>query len=983
MPSRCGWLWPVLLLCILSSQQLMAQELRFQNYSVAEGLPSSEVYHAIQDRAGFMWFSTDRGISRFDGYTFTNFTEGDGLPDNTVFELVEDSSGRLWTRTMSGRLACVAGDSIVQHPASEAIAALLLESYRPQNLPVSLIVNDDGTVWIGTRSSDGFLEVEPDGALHLHDLFPDRASATQVLEYEPGRYLPACFYNTYANRAPQPGQNELLVAYADGDTVSFPYLDPRKVMSVRVLGMPDGSLLVACGAELLHIKGRELLSHRCLNQRVIALTLDVDGTVWLAKFNSGVEHYSIRDGALRLLERHLEGLSVSHVAQDVEGGLWFTTLDHGVYYLPARGVRHVQTALSESKPGAIYADTAGGCWVTYDSGTIDYITPELAAHQVQQLPGALTTFYAAENRPLLVAGNGLYAWQQNGFKRKLTQAAVKSVLACDSNTYWVGGIGGILKIRDWVIEYHWHDHLPTLPLEDIALGPNNGVYIATRNGLWHFDGADLSPPPEGEPLLHQRINALATDAQQRLWMATLGGGLLVLEGTTIHQIGVQQGLAGSVCNSLFMEEDTLWVGTNSGISRLVIPQNMANLQAALNLTTVHGLASNEVVDVQTRSTNLWVATAEGVTVWDKASIKSNAVGAIIQLTAVKVNEQAVELKPALQLTHQQNVVEFQFVGMSFRQAGNVPYRYRLEGIDSSWIYTRTPSVRYPALPPGNYRFVVAAANVDGVWSAQAATMQVHIAAPYWATWRFRGAVALLVALLFWIGLRQRIKRIRQHHTATQKMNNLERQALQAQMNPHFTFNALNAVQSYITGNQPAQAQRFLSRFARLIRLVLESSRSSTILLSNEIRTLESYLELEQLRIQPTFEYLVEIAPDVEPELIEIPPMLIQPFVENALVHGIAGVKTGGQIVVRFSLKSNHVLCEVEDNGVGRRAAANSGTTQHKSMAMAITTERLSLLSQSMRQKLALRIIDLEDQTNQATGTRVELEIPLQEQQTEQ
>jgi tetratricopeptide (TPR) repeat protein len=240
-------------------------------------------------------------------------------------------------------------------------------------------------------------------------------------------------------------------------------------------------------------------------------------------------------------------------------------------------------------------------------------------------------------------------------------------------------------------------------------------------------------------------------------------------------------------------------------------------------------------------------------------------------------------------------------------------------------------------------------------------------------------IGLGILLLIAIGLA--ILLVRHNKLKSEQRNiQLEQKLLRSQMNPHFIFNSLTAIQSFIYNNDPKEAGRYLSGFAKLIRLILENSREEFISLSKEISTLEHYLELQKLRFEDRFRYSIHIQDGLDTENIAIPPMLAQPFIENSIEHGIKEIEKEGVIEIRFSLKNNNILFAVDDNGPGfeQSLSDKKNKSTHKPMAMIITNERLSIINRNKRAKVKLLIERLKDPLNDCTGTHISFTIPFRE-----
>jgi sensor histidine kinase YesM len=238
--------------------------------------------------------------------------------------------------------------------------------------------------------------------------------------------------------------------------------------------------------------------------------------------------------------------------------------------------------------------------------------------------------------------------------------------------------------------------------------------------------------------------------------------------------------------------------------------------------------------------------------------------------------------------------------------------------------------------------------------------------------------------MVWFLIWRRIKKLKQKHAVEKKVLTLENQildvekkALRLQMNPHFIFNAMNSIQSFILSNEPDKAIHYLTRFSHLMRLILTNSKDSWVLLANEIKAIEYYIEIEKLRFDERFDFQLDIDPEITPEKLEIPPMLIQPFLENAIIHGLLNKKDKGKIVIRIVYQKGLLHCVVEDNGIGRARSAKlkeSSGLKRPSMGMFITSRRVDLLKTSSSERFGIKVIDLYDDLGEARGTRVEIDI---------
>jgi sensor histidine kinase YesM len=340
----------------------------------------------------------------------------------------------------------------------------------------------------------------------------------------------------------------------------------------------------------------------------------------------------------------------------------------------------------------------------------------------------------------------------------------------------------------------------------------------------------------------------------------------------------------------------------------------------------------------------------------------------------------------LQLNPKQNFFSIRFSAKAFTMPREVKFRYRLQGFDDWTEMTGRRFANYTNVPGGDYVFQLQASNNEGVWNEKTLELPVYIATIWWKTWWVRiAALLMIMGLIVWV-YRYRIGQIRKKEQLRsqyeKKLANVEMSALLAQMNPHFLFNSLNSIDSYIIKNESKKASEYLNNFARLMRLILQNSRSNYISLKDELEALDLYLQMESLRFASRFDFEIKLAPEIDSSTILIPPMLIQPYVENAVWHGLLHKKDGkqGKVELIVSKREESLLCMIEDNGIGREKAAAlraHKTGSHKrSMGMQITQDRIEMINKLYSTNTTMKIIDLRDEEGNATGTRVELVIPV-------
>ncbi len=335
------------------------------------------------------------------------------------------------------------------------------------------------------------------------------------------------------------------------------------------------------------------------------------------------------------------------------------------------------------------------------------------------------------------------------------------------------------------------------------------------------------------------------------------------------------------------------------------------------------------------------------------------------------------------LSYDDNNITFNYSGICLTNPSKVKYSHILEGFEKNWSPpSKERQAIFSNLPPGTYTFKVKSCNNEGIWNITPVSFSFTINIPFWKTWGFILSTIFGFSFALLLVIRLRIRKIKHEEKSKTEINKkiayIESQALRAQMNPHFIFNTLSSIQHYISNNDTDAAIKYLSKFAKLMRKIMDNSKQQVIAVSEELNALNLYLELEIMRFDKKFEYSITVDPAIDQYYDRIPSMLIQPYVENAIIHGLLPKQGTGKISISLEKNQDTLLCVIEDNGIGREKAKEfkkNRVTQHKSMGMSITKERLDILNESLNSTIYAEIIDV-FANGEPAGTKVRLVIPL-------
>src|SRR5258708_1819101 len=480
------------------------------------------------------------------------------------------------------------------------------------------------------------------------------------------------------------------------------------------------------------------------------------------------------------------------------------------------------------------------------------------------------------------------------------------------------------------------------------------------------------------PFFKKRIAAITAADDGTLWVAAYDDGGIIgyKNGRVVASIPRRQGLSSDICRNLLLDKNNVWVGTDKGLNKV----DLGNPEYPVTrYTSNDGLGSDIVNTVYANGSMIYVGTSAGLSFFDEGRANVNAGCRLALLAVINSGKEKLQDTADLRLPHTDNNIRFEFAGISYKSVGNILYKYRLVGLDNNWKNTKETFLEYPSLPSGNYEFQLMAINKFGMQS-RSVSVRFAVTTPFWKAAWFYGLLIVIFLLLTWVFLIWRIQGIRRRQEGKEqpakKMAEMKRMTLQAQMNPHFIFNCLNSIQQYIFDQNIFAANKYISGFAKLIRGTLQNSTQAYIPLINEIAYLSPYLSLEKWRFQDKMDYSIETDPLVKEKEkdILIPPMLIQPYVENSMRHGLRHKTDGpGHILIRFMFLEGRLAVLIDDDGVGREKAARYKTREHieyQSKGMSLTADRVRLINSVYGDNIKIEVTDLKNEEEQPAGTRV-------------
>ena len=863
----------------------LAQEYGFREFTLEDGLSHHTVHSSYQDESGFLWLGTYETIDLFDGISFRDPLVGMGVKVNRVRRIRGGLNDAIWIATHTGAVRVLGGEISViglnQGLVDESTTDILEEAHGQlwiatlgglhqqqkdgsftvfgpdQGLPDPrvrrLLRGPEGNLWIGTMSGlaqldDTGLQTIPlpvEGTIGVYELALDGQSRLWV------------------------GTDRGLFCLADGHWFAFDSL--RGLPSPEVWALCSdrfGNLWVGTDSGVVRADlQREPLEtlmfqtvgdHEVGRTTIYSIDEDREGNLW---FGTCVGLYQLWEPAFQNWDLAALGAGgmVLSAAEDFSGRTWFGT-DHGVVQ-EFNGVAKLVTdelELPDPFVRALLSTSDGGLWFGTRRGAL---------------------LVKAERRQLLDRRSGM-----------LDDHIFSMAEGTDGTIYFGTLRGGMMAYREerqtW---FTVEQGLSANRVYDFAVDHQDGLWIGTDNGLDVLDYQGLAPFPYEIP--GKEVTDLHLDRSGNLWIGTNNGPAVFIDGTV--RLLQPNGIPLEDACRFIAEDDSgaIWIGMARGIWRY---ENGFYRRFDGGSSTPREMNFGAWANNQTG--HLWMGHYSGVLLLEPGHLLKQAVPPPIQITALSVFDRAIPMEREIQLPYNQNQPRFRFSGLSFRAPRQLTYQYRLDQYDRDWQTTGKGEVTYEELPPGPYQFQVRALDRDGVLSPKPASFQFQILPPFWQSWWFRGLLILVVAciLLFQFQHLRLRNRMLTRETALlgaqmekEKAAKLRREAelrlLHSQMNPHFLQNAF-ASTLYFVKSSPSKAELMLRKLSTLFRSSMNAKRQVWADLENEQQICRDYLEIQQLRFGKRLSYQIEALPN--PNKWRVPGFVLQPLVENAVIHGL-------------------------------------------------------------------------------------------------
>jgi ligand-binding sensor domain-containing protein len=958
-------------LCLLSKVTLSQQPVHFQ-ISQQQGLPSNTVYNIFQDQKGFLWVATENGLARYNGTFFRKYTTS-RVRSSAVSGLSEDNKGRLWLHNFFGEILYLENDTLRKLDSWEEKYSEGFPSIEASG--DSLIISSAQKLFYYVISKKIWKDI-PISA-------NERVNLNHHLSVNGVRWL--CYASP----------NHTVVVALNGANAHAYKLDakqyPLTPNVVRLISWQEKLFLFDSSTknflELANGQVHDLSAKYNDALRACRNIQNIGDSLLAIMGTNGVYLVNKREERFHLLPQK----NISSAIVDKEGSLWVGTLNEGLFYFPALNSflypKEKVGLYTKLAPAPLHTGILAGNY----KGHIDFIHRDGVIHRLINSETETETqamlVDSADNK-LFIFNNGLHIHDLSNWShlQELHIAAVKEIVRLDTALALATSAGlyilnATTNKKEIVLSFQ---RIATLALEKskglLWLGTQKGIFfynLKTKEITQWKDADSFSP---GASKLRFLSNG-------DLAIGTLTNGLyIVRDGLQKNHFTIHHGLPSNKITALAGDFTNLWIGTDNGVVNLKGETNTLT-----TLTSTKGLASAEVYDMLVTNNKLWISHAAGIQVFTTL-LATNKQQPRIHLEAATSNNIRIEnpLKGiTLPTSSQQLTLEFD-VSNALRSQGQAKIVYRIVEINGSkWQVTtlKNATVNYLSLPYGELTFEAKATNEDGIASANIIRFVITVPAPFWKQLWFLATVFILagatcVLFIFWRFRRTaKVNKLQlENLNQQQALRIAQLTSLRAQMNPHFIFNTMSLIQGKVLNGLKEDADRNIQNFSLLLRKVLDFSGREMIALHEEVEILEKYLAIEKDRFDGSLEFTLTLDDAVKHEMIRIPSLLTQPFVENALRHGLMHKEGVKKLNISFTVKDDALFIYIEDNGIGRKASAEFNKArkkEHNSFALEAYQKRIDLLNSARMKKIELQIIDKQTDFGIPSGTMVIIKVPLE------
>ncbi|MEN9303271.1 MAG: hypothetical protein RL264_1700 [Bacteroidota bacterium] len=964
------------ILFVFTTSSLRCQTPVYSIFDDRNGIFDFEQYDLLQDRKGYIWIAGNSGLHRYNAKEFKHFAAINS-PSRALTGLRDDSFRRLWMVDFAGNIY-YQKDNILRP----------FKQWNPRNSKTFPIVEiDKKHLWIVTEEG-----------VNRFENAPSLAKIKHLKTYNIPTSRVTCIYQ---NQLYVAGENEI-------------YTIDKKATRIAIDGQHKPQFLKAWSSffivkNQLHLYVRDENSIYKLEKDrfvkikefeqlgdFIALKV-VDNTPWILTRNGLIR----LDENFEIQENLFEGFACSDLLKDNQGNYWLSTLNKGVIFFTDLNARYYN--LNQPTGFNTFVKWKNGLYVGTNDGRISVLGKNSLAISYQSKTFKEISFLSVNpwTKELYFGEMELMKSTERRLESLGTNPSIKQMVFIHPNAALIADPGGLyvsvfntekdvvslvpeflkphlsktkIQFKNFSHYYLIYNRTPRFSIW------KNQLFAATKNGLVALNKF------EKRNVCYQGKPIFVTDfelTKNAMYCATSNHGLLSWNGAIWEKVNDKIGVNQyNYIQQVCANENKVWFATDNGIIQMDLSTKKHLLFDASN-----GLLSTRIADLFLEKNALYVSTNQGVLKLPLYKTKQQVCNPPFLLSQLFVNGQEKNLKNLDFIESNPGTVTFKFDVLWFANPNRLHIKYKLDD-EEEWSELAAGNFQFTLnkiYPEQHQLFVRLVDNLSGRTIAKKKVdfyvKPTLFQRPLFQFCFFGVLVIAVVALVLFY-----LRTIKRKNLQLLEKERLQRQlkqsmlsAIKAQMNPHFIFNALNTIQSYILTNDRMNANFYLGKFSDLMRKILTMSNQETITIEEELAAMRLYLELENMRLNKELNIQLETDDAIEIMHKQIPSMIVQPYIENAIKHGLLHKVENKELKIIFKELTNDILLvEITDNGIGRKASQKIKERSNKhyvSFSTEANKKRLELLNEQTKNDISIQIIDLEE-FGQSSGTKVILKIPI-------
>jgi hypothetical protein len=919
-----------------------AQNIFYDQLNTESGLPSSTVFDIFQDSKSFIWLATEEGLIKYNGVDFKTYSHPD-LHSKSGSNIKEDVLGRIWYQTFDGYLYYV-------NSKDE------LETFSQTNNVgfVNFVITNQYLIkahWQGIEIRDlySLKKIKNIKIKNFQTSFLDVLADEIILGNETTQTISLKNWKTKTIENKEIKRSIKVLSYKSGNQIYFFTQD--KYFKCKLLGFDKEKFTQLATFSI----DKQVQNFEIINQEI-----------WLCT-KEGVRVFSMNGKELSFT-KNLPKDDISKVFKDKNNIFWFSSLKNGVYII--KNFQTLELQIPSEKFSSI-TDDGERIYVGGSSGKIYTLNEKLQHQNYWQSKDAYPVYYLnfnADEDYNFFSANGFYIQHKKSKRIVHYNSAVKHLFPLSENHFLVSGTGFVNTISTRP-KLTWENNLLTnIRGKSIVYDAlYDRVLVASNNGLLELKKNKVSSLFFKGKILHIKNLVLEND---RVIALSNQGEIFEIKGVAIKKIKTNR-----LFNLMFKDENQVLLIDKNTVFKLQSNQfnKLFSIGKFLRIKGInyfrgsyYAITEDKIIKINNKM----------------ASFTSFQAPKII-IENIAVNGMFVSLERKLK--HTENDIQINFNVLNFDFDDDYQIVYKVNGVLKN-LNNNSKNIKLVALAPGEYSIQLGLMNKNtSEINFTVKPITFEISPPLWKRAWFITIIICSFLLMSFLLYRWKILQLKKKNaekiaqiTLEKNLKESKLQLIKSQMNPHFFFNAINNIQSYIFTNDTQVASAYLSKFSKLTRKILEVSDTDTVTLQDEIDTLKLYLELQKMRFED-FNFKISYDENIRLNDVKIPTMLFQPYVENAILHGLAHSNGEKNLAIEFRVDKTHqLITTIQDNGIGRVKSAQLNklnTSKPKSFATKANLDRIMLLNKD-QYNITIDYIDLYDENEESIGTQVTIKMKI-------